>query len=211
MRNRLISVFFAASATCWAAVIFPGTLTVPAVNPAGVSFTFSGTLTQADTIAFAQTGDPCLQSGPVYCTNGAGVVTTAGTSPVGAATTFSGTFGGTTATWDFGALLLEISGVGTVQVFPATAANGLGSATPPASLTRATASLSTLGFPNFSVVNPTITFVLADTLYTDNSGSFTLTQSSVPEPASLFFVALGSLMAALIGRRVTSRTTLPRS
>jgi len=112
-------------------ILLPGgSITVPGLSTTGVSFTFTGTLTQNDTLALTQTGDPCLQPPPSYCTNGAGVVTVAGTSPVGAATTFTGTFGGTTASWDFGALLLEISGEGTVQIFPANAANGLGSATP---------------------------------------------------------------------------------
>ena len=83
-------------------ILLPGgSITVPGLSTTGVSFTFTGTLTQNDTLALTQTGDPCLQSPPSYCTNGAGVVTVAGTSPVGAATTFTGTFGGTTASWDF--------------------------------------------------------------------------------------------------------------
>lgn len=36
-------------------------------------------------------------------------------------------------TWTYGALLMTISGLGTVQEFPANAANGLGSPTPPVS------------------------------------------------------------------------------
>jgi hypothetical protein len=180
-------------------ILLPGgSLTVSSLTGAGVSFTYTGTLTQNDTLALTQTGDPCLQSPPSYCTNGAGVVTVAGSSPVGAATTFSGTFGGTTATWDFGSLLLEISGAGTVQIFPADAANGLGSSTPPLSLTLPSTSLSSLGFSAFSQVNPTITFVLADNLYTDNSGQFTLTQApatQTPEPATAGLV--GILICAL--------------
>jgi len=179
-----------------APILLPGgSLTVPGLSTTGVSFTYTGTLTQNDTLALTQTGDPCLQAPPSYCTNGAGVVTVAGTSPIGAATTFTGTFGGTTATWDFGAVLLEISGVGTVQIFPANAANGLGSATPPLSLALSPASLSALGFAAFSRVNPTITFIMADSNYPDNSGQFVLSQ--VPEPATGGIVGL--LVCAFAG------------
>jgi hypothetical protein len=88
----------------------------------------------------------------------------AGTSPVGAATTFFGTFNGTSDTWDYGSLLLEISVVGTVQVFPSDVANGLGSFTPPATITLSLSSFSSLGFGSFSVVNPAIGLLVADTL-----------------------------------------------
>lgn len=187
---------FTTSADClWANPIPLGPITVDALSTTGVSFGYVGTLTQNDTLDLTVTGDPCLQSGPAYCVNAAGVVTEAGTSPVGAATTFSGTFGGTTGTWDFGALLMEISGTSTVQIFPADAADGLGSGSPPLSLTLPLTSLSALGFPSFSEVDPTITFILADNLYTDNSGQFNLSQ--VPEPTTVGFV--GVLVCALAG------------
>lgn len=175
-----------------------GSLTVPSLSATGVSFTYTGTLTQNDTLALTQTGNPCLQSPPSYCVNGAGVVTVAGSSPVGGASTFTGTFGGTTASWDFGSLLLEISGTGTVQIFPADAANGLGSSTPPLGLALPSTTLSSLGYSAFSQVNPTITFLLADNLYTDNSGQFSLTQAPAtqsPEPATAGLV--GILVCAL--------------
>lgn len=199
MSLRNLRYFLAlVSAPCFASVIqLPGgSVTIPGLSTTGVSFTFSGTLTDSDFLNIIQTGNPCLQSpasGPQYCTNGGGVVTTAGTSPVGAATTFVGTFNGTPGTWDFGSVIMEISGEGAVQVFAASPANGLGSATPPLSLS-VDSSLAALGFPSFSVLNPTITFLMADNLYTDNSGSFVLTQA--PEPATLFFVAPALLLLA---------------
>jgi hypothetical protein len=202
MTSRLVSSLLCLSAGCYAAVIFPGAITVPGTSASGTSFTVTGTLTQADTITFTESGAPCLQSASVYCTNGAGVLTTAGSLPVGSAGTFSGTFNGTTGTFDFGALLLEISGAGAVQVFPANAANGLGSATPPTSLSVSGATLGSLGFSNFSVVNPTITFVVADTIFSDNSGAFTLRQASaVPEPALVWLPASALLALAQIARR----------
>jgi hypothetical protein len=176
-----------------------GTLTLPGISTTGVSFVFTGTLTQADTLFFTESGNPCLQSPPSYCVNGAGVVTTAGTLPVGAASTFTGTFNGSTKTWDFGAILMEISGEGAVQIFPANAAAGLGSSTPPLSLTLSSTSLGALGFPNFSVLNPTITFVMADTLYSDNSGQFVISQ--IPEPGTNMLVAAACMLAGLAIRR----------
>lgn len=200
--------FVALCSAAWvsaASINLPGgTLTVPGISTTGVSFMFSGTLTQADTLFFSESGNPCLQSPPSYCVNGSGVVTTAGTSPVGAATPFMGTFNGTTQTWDFGAILLEISGEGAVQIFPANAANGLGSLTPPLSLTLPPTSLAALGFPSFSVVNPTITFIMADTLYSDNSGQFVISQ--VPEPGTgMLLCAAGCVLAGLVMRRRRSR------
>lgn len=193
LRRLLWCAAFISGTSFAASVQLPGGgLTVPGTATTGVSFTYTGTLTQADTIGFTQTGNPCLQAGgTAYCVNGAGVLTVAaafGGTPVGGATTFSGPAGVIPAgTWTYGALLMTISGVGTVQVFPAVAANGLGSPTPPANLTLPGTSLAALGFPPFSVSSPTITLILADTNYSDNSGGFVLAQ----EPSAAAIPTLG--------------------
>ena len=187
-----------------ATVTLPGgTLTVPGTSTTGVSFVYSGTLTQNDTIALTQAGNPCLQTA-AYCTNGAGVVTVAGSTGVGGTSTFSGPSGGVPAgTWHFGALLMTISGVGAVQVFPTNAANGLGSATPPASLSLSSTTLGSLGFGTFSQVNPTITFIVADNNFGDNSGQFVLTQPAAPPPVNTAIPTLGEwgliVLAVLLG------------
>ena len=200
MRRMLIACAALMATTSFAAsVSLPGgTLTIPGTSTTGASFTYTGTLTQADTIAFTQSGNPCLQSaGGGYCTNGAGVLTvaaTVGTTPVGGSSTFVGPSGIIPAgTWTYGALLMQISGVGTVQVFPTNSAAGLGSPTPPASLTLPTASLATLGFPSFSQTNPTITFIVADTFFGDNGGQFVLTQAAAPAPVAAIVPTLGEL------------------
>jgi hypothetical protein len=92
---------------------------------------------------------------------------------------------------------MEISGTSTVQIFPADAADGLGTGSPSSSLSLPLTTLSALGFPTFSEVDPTITFILADNLYTDNSGQFNLSQnlSPVPEPTTVGVV--GVLVCAL--------------
>jgi hypothetical protein len=192
-----------------ASILLPGgTLSIPALSSTGVPFTYTGTLTGADTIAFTQIGgtanDPCLQSGNLYCTNGGGIITIAGTSPVGATTTFIGTFNGTTATWNYGSLIMEISGEGAVQVFAANVADGLGSGTPPTGLPLNSISLSSLGFGSFtSALNPTITFVVADSFYSDNSRGFVLSQ--VPEPSTLWSVGAALAGLAVFGCRSLRR------
>lgn len=183
-----------------------GSLTIPALDSSLTTFTYTGTLTEADTISFVAGGDPtdpCLQSPASYCTNAAGVVTLAGSSPVGDATTFSGTFNGTTATWDFGALIMTISGEGAVQVFPTDTANGLLSSTPPTTLTLSSTTLASLGFGSFSLTDPTIGFILADFNFPDNSGAFVLTQpaTGVPEPGTVGLIGLGLLAGAVWKRR----------
>ena len=187
----------------WANVIPVAPITIDTLSDTGTSFGYVGTLTQNDSLQLNVSGNPCLQSG-AYCVNPAGVVVVPGTLGVGAAFAFTDTFGGTSGTWNAGALAMEISGTTsyTVQVFPADAANGLGSGSPPMSLTLPETTLSALGFPSFSDVNPTITFFMLDNLYPDNSGQFYLSQSSpVPEPTTVSVVGLLVCVLAGVVRR----------
>jgi len=177
-------------------IILPNAITVQASSTTGTGFTYSGTLTQAATINLTAAGAACEQSGGTYCTNASGVLTVAGSSPVGQTTSFTGPIGGFSKTFNYGSLVMTISGVGSVQLFAANATDGLGSGAPPNSLTLPATSLSALGFPNFSATNPTITFTVADTLYTDNSGSFSVSSgnaapSPTPAPGTIVLVILG--------------------
>ncbi len=186
----------------WANVISISPTSLNALSTTGVSFEYVGTLTQNDEIGLTVTGDPCLQTGPGYCVNGAGVVAVAGTTPVGGASTFTGPVAGVSGTWDYGALVMEISGTNTaVQLFPADAADGLGSGSPPLSLTLPLTTLSELGFSPLNELDPTITFVMADDLYTDNSGHFNL--APVPEPTTVGVV--GVLVCGLAGVLASKR------
>ena len=169
-----LAVFITGTSVAASVHLPGGSLTVPAGSASGASFTYTGTLTESDTIALAQTGNACLQPNGGYCTNGAGVITVAATlspKPVGEAIAFAGPAGIIPAgTWTYGSVLMSISGVGTVQLWPTVAGNGLGSAKPPASLNLRGTTLSGLGFPNFSVTNPTITFIVDEGNFGDNSG-----------------------------------------
>jgi hypothetical protein len=201
-----------ALAACCSAqtVTIPGNpLTIPAINAGGVSTTLSGSLTAASTISLSVSGTGCLQGGGAYCTNAAGIVVVAGSSAIGAATSFSGTIGVTATTWTYGVLTMTINGIATVPLFQANAANGLGSGSPPTTLTLNNVSLAALGFPsNLNVTNPTVTFVIADSNYPDNSnsmtasGSFTTAATAVSAPAlsdaGLATLALLLLAAAVV-------------
>ena len=218
---RRIPYLLAAIASCCygAAVTFPTSpLSIPVTSSSGTSFTFTGTLTQNDTISFTQTGLVCIQGGGTYCTNGAGVVVTPGTLGPGGTFSTTATVAGFTKTFVVGSLMLAIQGVNAVQVFPATPANGAGSATPPTSLTLPPTTFAALGFPNFTVVNPTITLVVFDNLYPDNSGSTQLQQQAVPPavpaPSALLLVGIGlaavSLAVPWIRRHGVNRPVITR-
>jgi len=154
----------------------------PSQEPGGASFTYTGTLTGNDTIAVAQTGNPSLQPNAGCCPNGAGVLTVGATlsvKPAGESSSYFGPGGIIPAgTWTYGSLLMAVSGVGTVQVFPTNAGNGLGSAAPPAGLNLPATTLGALGFGSFSQSNPAITFIVTDGAFGDNAGQFVLSQAA---------------------------------
>jgi hypothetical protein len=203
--NGILSLLALAACCSAQTITIPGSpLTIPAINAGGVSTTLSGSLTAASTISLSVSGTGCLQGGGVYCTNAAGIVVVAGSSPIGAATTFSGTIGVTTAAWTYGVLTMTINSIATVPLFQANAANGLGSVSPSTSLSLNNVSLVSLGFPaNLNVTNPVVTFAIADSNYPDNSnsmtasGSFTIAATAVSAPA-LSDAGLASLALLLL-------------
>ena len=187
-----------------AVIVFPSPLTVDSTSAVGTSFTYSGTLTGADTLSLIASGTPNLQSNGAYAVNAAGVVVVAGNG-AGVGQTSTNPDNGTA----FGSLLLIISGSGftaTEQIFPADIANGLGGASPPTSLFLPTTSLSDLGFGPFSVTDPTLTFVMSDTIRSDNSGVFTVT--AVPETSTWAMMILGFLGVGFLAYRNKSALRL---
>jgi hypothetical protein len=199
------------AACCSAQTIaIPGSpLTIPAINAGGVSTTLSGSITAASTISLSVSGTGCLQGGGVYCTNAAGIVVVAGSSPIGAATTFIGPIGVTTTTWTYGVLTMTINSIATVPLFQANAANGLGSGSPLTTLSLNNVSLASLGFPsNLNVTNPTVTFAIADSNYPDNSnsmmasGSFTTPAATAIGAPALSDAGLASLALLLLAAGV---------
>jgi hypothetical protein len=178
MRFRLaLCVGLAASSLCFAQPKFPAyTYFVPAVaEGGGPVYVIPGLVTDESTIGFTVSGQACEQGANIGCFNAAGIVTVNGSTPsltVGAKSSFTGTVGGFKGKFDFGALLMSIAGVGTVQVFPADAAHGLGSSSPQQTLTLEPKTFRKLGFPSFKRQNPQITLFVADDDYPDNTQGF---------------------------------------
>jgi hypothetical protein len=97
-----------------------------------------------------------------------------------------------------------------VQIYPTNAANGLGSLTPPSSLTVTNVSFASLGLNTTMPVGTVLQFLVSDTNTFDNFGSFTVSGSintasisGVPEPGSVSMVLIG--LAALGGFRYRRR------
>jgi hypothetical protein len=185
---------------------FAGTISIPSTTVngtdvfSGPTLTLTSQVNPTDTLTLTTSGQVFLQGASAYGTNPAGVVTTAGTTGVGG----SSANGSTT----FGALLFGNSTFGFVQVYPTNAADGLGSLTPPSSLTVAAVSFSSLGFSTAMPSGTVLQFRVSDINTGDNFGSFTVsgsinTASGVPEPSSVAMVLAG--LAALGGFRYRRR------
>jgi hypothetical protein len=178
MRFRLaFCATFAVSSLCFAQPKFPiYPYFVPAVaEKGGPVYVIPGTVTEKTEIGFSVSGQACEQGANIGCFNAAGVVTVKGSTAhtsIGDATTFTGTIGGYKGNFNFGALLLSIEGEGTAQVFPAIAANGLGSSAPPQSFTLPPTTFGKLGFHKFTRQNAQITLFVADDRYLDNTEGF---------------------------------------
>ena len=194
-----------AAVTVNAVTAVPGSASDPFIALGAVSPTESLDLVVSQIISLQQPG-------PQYFTNAAGVLTSTGSGfgsngnpgdfndfgPVSPGCPLS-----TPCT--FGALLVTLTTQGgvdqTVQLFDPTT-HGAGNPTPPTTLTYS----GTLGglFSSFTSAdtNGKLTFSIADSFYTDNTGAFSV--SVAPEPSTwlLLLAGIGVLGATLrLGRR----------
>jgi hypothetical protein len=180
------------------------TITIPSTTVLGTdvfsgpTFTLTSAVQPTDVLTLTASGQVFLQTaGTAYGTNPAGVVTTAGTTSVGG-TSLNGTT-------NFGSLLLGNSTLGFVQLFPATAANGLGSSTPPSSLTLSSVTLNSVGFISALPSGTVLQFRISDINTFDNGGQFTVSgqivTADVPEPSAGLLAIAGIGFLFLIRRR----------
>ena len=206
--GRMKTLSLLAVMLAYAITTFAGTISIPSTTVngtdvfSGPTLTLTSQVNPTDTLTLTTSGQVFLQGASAYGTNPAGVVTTAGTTGVGG----SSANGSTT----FGALLFGNSTFGFVQVYSTNAADGLGSLTPPSSLTVAAVSFSSLGFNTAMPSGTILQFRVSDINTGDNFGSFTVSGSintasvsGVPEPSSVAMVLVG--LAALGGFRYRRR------
>jgi hypothetical protein len=169
----------------------------------GPTFTVNGDYLGTDTISLNVSGTVNLNDATPtgYTTNAAGVLTQLGTLGSQGSAVVNPATG-----FDYGALLLGNSTLGFKQLFPASAANGLGSSSTPTDLSLSNVALSTL-FGSQGLANGTVLqFLVSDSNTTSNSGAFTVRGSidgatSVPEP----FTIIGSLVGGTAALRMKKK------
>jgi len=196
-----------------ASIVIPTTI-VPGTADfdTGPSFAVSGNFGADDTINAQALGTVDLAGGQ-FTANAAGVIT-------GTGTTNTGNHAGEVALagngLPFASLLIGNSSLGFRALSPADASAGLGSSTPPTSLSASNVRLGDLFGPSFTGITDgtVLQLVINDTagLYFDNSGSFVVSTTPTitditPEPPSL--VPSGMGLIAVLGLVWCRRLTAP--
>jgi hypothetical protein len=204
-RCLLILVVF--SAALYATPLIVPNLTVLGTNAAdglgfdagGPTFTVIGNLLGTDTLSLTVSGTVDLASGG-FTANAAGVITAPATTNTGAHPGQTTPNSGNTLL-NYAALLIGNSTLGFFQVFPSSAAFGLGSGSPPTTLVLTNRTLADIGFAAGLSNGTMLELRVSDINAGDNSGQFQVTQSSVPEPATFGLLGLGLGVILSLRRR----------
>jgi len=154
----------------------------------GPTFTVSGNFLGTDTLSLTVNGTVDLANG-AFTSNAAGII-------VSPATTNTGNHPGQTApnsgnpSLNYAALLIGNSTLGFFQVFPSSAAFGLGSSNPPTALTLTDRTLANIGFTSGLSNGTVLELRISDINFSDNSGAFQVSQGTVPEPGAFGLLGL---------------------
>jgi hypothetical protein len=193
------------------AATFTKTATVDALTPESTAPTFTvvGDFLATDTFTINATNFVTLDTFG-YNTNAAGILTAAsGGDPAGSFAT-PPTSGAPANGVPYGALLVGNGSIGFAKLFLANVANGLGSSSPATSLSASgnVGSLFAAGIPDGTVLQ----FLVNDTVYRDNGGSFGATlelsnsivapTASVPEPFTIIGTLVGGTAAFRMKRKL---------
>jgi hypothetical protein len=205
------TIFFTTIATALCAAAHASTLDVPSSVVLGTqvvgitdgpTFTVSGSFGAGDFIDVQASGTVDLASGQ-FTANAAGVLVSPATSNTGihpGQTSPGGSFG-----YPYAALLIGNSTLGFFPLFPADAADGLGSSTPPTTIT-VDETLGSIFGPLVSIPDGAVLqFEINDIDNYNNSGSYTVgsVTSSVPDAGAtgglfgLSLLGLGALRRRL--------------
>jgi hypothetical protein len=185
-------------------LVIPNT-TVLATDATGPAFTVAGTFSSSDTISITVSGLVDLASGN-FTANAAGII-------AAPPTTNTGNHPGETApnlsdpAVNFAALLIGNTTLGFFQLFPSDAADGLGNPAPPTTLSI-TETLGSIGFASGLSDGTVLHLKVSDCngCFGDNSGSFAVGSSSVPEPGYFGVVGCALLLAGIgFRRRIANR------
>jgi hypothetical protein len=163
----------------------------------GPTFIVGQNLLGSDTLSLTVSGTVDLASGD-YTANAAGVI-------VSPATTNTGNHPGQVdpnsdnPSLNYAALLIGNSALGFFQVFPSSAEFGLGSLTPPTTLTITDETLADIGFTSGLTMGTVLELRVSDINAYDNSGAFYVSQ--VPEPKNIVVLCLFMCLMAVVQRR----------
>ncbi len=177
--------------------------TVDASSSTGLSLSGGGNFLSTDVFSLNASGTPNFNTNDSYITNAAGVLTqpySGASLPTGSS--FAGPNSATA-----GALLIGNNSIGYFQLFPTNATNGAGSSNPPTSFSFSNITLGSIfGTALDNTPTSTLFLIANDSVYTDNSGTFSVSGSidpatSVPEP----FTVIGTLVGGTAAFRMKKK------
>jgi len=200
--KRFLVCFLASAALLCANSLLIPSVTVLGTNSAdgtgfdngGPDFTVVGNFLSTDTVSLTVSGTVDLASGD-FTANAAGIIVSPSITNTGNTPGETAANSGNPAL-NYAALLIGNSTLGFFQLFPSSTEFGLGSSTPPTTLTLTDRTLGDIGFTSGLSNGTVLELRVSDINAYDNSGAFNLSQ--VPEPGTI--VLLGFALCVVFSR-----------
>lgn len=201
MKRFLVCFLASAALLCANSLLIPS-VTVLGTNSAdgtgfdngGPDFTVVGNFLSTDTVSLTVSGTVDLASGD-FTANAAGIIVSPSITNTGNTPGETAANSGNPAL-NYAALLIGNSTLGFFQLFPSSTEFGLGSSTPPTTLTLTDRTLGDIGFTSGLSNGTVLELRVSDINAYDNSGAFNLSQ--VPEPGTI--VLLGFALCVVFSR-----------